>query len=872
MQLKIFIKITEETPMRKDRKLAFRLVAAALACGTLIGCGSGNNTATLNGVAAEGKAIAGTVVSLKDANGISRSATTDANGNFSFPLFGLSAPMMLKVTGAGGNYYTLLTADDSGKHINLTNFTHTIALMALNAADTAALDAHFASGDFRNLGNCALSAAEAAFLALLRNELGTIAGITDISPRFLNFTPASDDHDGDEADRLLTLFKPMPAGTTGFLSLNRPPESLRDISSVSYDGSSDDLLTAGLGKTGLAGTTPAYVDPNNPTAAELRRNAIYANYRAVLDINANSGYGTLYGPNVDKNNVAGAGEGKIAGKEYLAYSDDGSGRKNVTLMVQIPATFDVNNPCIVSGTSSGSRGIYGAIGSAGEWGLKNGCAVAYTDKGTGIGLHTFDDDTVNLRDGIRASRSSAGIGAIFAAVLEDAARTAFASLFPNRVAFKHAHSQQNPEKDWGKNTLNAVAFAFYALNQEYGSTVNGQTLKQRTITPKNTLVIASSISNGAGAALLAAEHDELGLIDGVAASEPQIQPSTSSGYSVQQNGSAISAQGKALYDYSTYAALYQPCVAGNANRCTSLVSKNLLAGADLAAQQADAKTKLKAYGWLPDSDPLQASHAGTNILVAVTYANAYGRFAVTDRICGFSFAATDGSGNPVALTAAQKAASFAAQNGIIGNVVYEDSVGGAKVYTLGVSPSTGLADQSLDGFLCLRSLVTGGDTVTGAALSGTLATQSQRVRTGIAEVQASGKLHGKPAIIVQGRSDTLVPVNHASRAYLGLNAAAEGASSKLRYIEVIHANHFDSFSNALPTLIVPLHVYLFRALDAMYANLKAGTALPPSQVVRTTTRADNTTPITNDNVPPIVASPAAGDAISVSGTTVNVPN
>ena len=204
--------------------------------------------------------------------------------------------------------------------------------------------------------------------------------------------------------------------------------------------------------------------------------------------------------------------------------------------------------------------------------------------------------------------------------------------------------------------------------------------------------------------------------------------------------------------------------------------------------------------------------------------------------------------------------------------MYEDSVGGAKGYTFGVSPSTTLADQSLDGFLCLRSLSTGVDTVTGAALTGTLATQSKRVRAGIAEVQASGNLHGKPAIIVQGRSDTLVPVNHASRAYLGLNAIAEGAGSKLRYIEVTNANHFDSFSNALPTLIVPLHVYLFRALDAMYANLKNGTALPPSQVLRTTTRTDATTLITNSNVPPIATSPAGGDTISVSGTTVNVPN
>jgi hydroxybutyrate-dimer hydrolase len=165
------------------------------------------------------------------------------------------------------------------------------------------------------------------------------------------------------------------------------------------------------------------------------------------------------------------------------------------------------------------------------------------------------------------------------------------------------------------------------------------------------------------------------------------------------------------------------------------------------------------------------------------------------------------------------------------------------------------------------------DPVTNAALTGTLATQSQRVQAGIAAVQASGNLQGKPAVIVQGRSDTLIPVNHASRAYLGMNAKVEGANSNLRYVEVTNANHFDANANAMPTVIVPLHVYLFRALDAVYANLNSGTALPPSQVVRTTTRANNTTLITTAaNLPLIAATPAAADAITVTAATVNVPN
>jgi hydroxybutyrate-dimer hydrolase len=158
-------------------------------------------------------------------------------------------------------------------------------------------------------------------------------------------------------------------------------------------------------------------------------------------------------------------------------------------------------------------------------------------------------------------------------------------------------------------------------------------------------------------------------------------------------------------------------------------------------------------------------------------------------------------------------------------------------------------------------------------LSGTLAAQSTRVQAGMAEVVATGNLHRKPAIIVHGRSDALIPVNFASRAYVGLNAAAEGSNSRLRYIEVGNANHFDSFTSSFPTQLVPLHVYLFRALDAMLASLRnPSVPLPPSQVVRTVTRADTSTPITIVNVPAIATTPTAGNAIVVSGTTVNIPN
>lgn len=112
------------------------------------------------------------------------------------------------------------------------------------------------------------------------------------------------------------------------------------------------------------------------------------------------------------------------------------------------------------------------------------------------------------------------------------------------------------------------------------------------------------------------------------------------------------------------------------------------------------------------------------------------------------------------------------------------------------------------------------------------------MQTGIAQTLRTGNLHGKPALIVQGRNDALLPVNHGARPYLGLNAQADG-NSRLSYIEVMNAQHFDGFIDLVPgydTLFVPLVLYEQRALDAVYANLKNGTPLPPSQVVRTTAR------------------------------------
>jgi hydroxybutyrate-dimer hydrolase len=669
------------------------------------------------------------------------------------------------------------------------------------------------------------------------------------------------------------------------------------VRAATYDGNSDDLLTAGLGASGLAGASPAFANPASPTAAELRRNAIYNNYRALVDIAANGGYGTLYGPNVDKDGNVTTGSGKIAGKEYIAYSDDGTGAQNVVLMVQVPNTFDATKPCIVTATSSGSRGVYGAIATAGEWGLKRGCAVAYTDKGSGNGFHDLQSNKVTLIDGTLADASTAGTAAHFRAAITDAARAAYNALFPNRVAFKHAHSQQNPEKDWGKNTLQAVEFAFYVLNEQFGSQDNG--FKRRTIGPSNTIVIASSVSNGGGAAIAAAEQDSDNLIDAVVVSEPNVQPKTIGGLTIKRGSKTITNFGKPLVDYFTYASIYQPCAAlavsgspgaallsatNSSNRCAALAAKGLVSGTTTAEQAADALARLHAYGWEAESDALQSSHYRLAVpAIAFTYTNTYGRFGVTDNLCGFSLANTDATGNVIAQNATLQAGLFSTGNGVPPttgvNIVYNDSVGGAKLDLLSTSPSTNLTDFALDGALCQRARATGVDPVSGSALTGTALAEAQRVQQGVAEVQLNGNLRNKPTIIVAGRSDTLLPLTHTSRAYFGkLNM--NGNASNARFIEVENGNHFDSFiDNALlpgyDARLIPMHYYFNQAMDRMWAYLTTGAALPDSQVVRTTPRGG--TPgaapaITKANVPSIATTATAANAITFASNTLTIPD
>ncbi len=664
-----------------------------------------------------------------------------------------------------------------------------------------------------------------------------------------------------------------------------------------YDGVSDDLLSGGLNQAGLMGPAPGFADPLNPTPAELRRRAIYNNYRAIVDPVAGGGIGLLWGPQSPGAPVIpGATPGLIPGVEYKAYLRVPGGHghvNNVPAAVQIPSHFDPAKPCIVAAMPSGSRSLYGAISIA-EWGLFKGCAIALPGKGTDTGFHLLGAEAsawaVDDLEGVYGAADAIGEDAQFA-LRPSRKLDAYIAANPYRVATKHAHSQINPERLWGRFGLAGIEFAFWALNDHFGK--KGAKRFDR----RNTLVIAAGASNGGGMALRALEDDGRGLIDGLVVTEPNIGPEAGRFVIRVGDDPPFDPAGRSLYDSITLMSVYAACAslapgaAGTpllppsalaANRCTSLSEKGLVSGATTAEHAASALAAIRAHGYAQAQDWGIASH--DNVLnlwraLQATYANAYGRFAVEDNVCGVSFAATDPTTfAPVPMTEANARKLFADSSGVPPtggvNLVADRAVGGPILENVAISPSTSRQDLNLDSALCFRALETG----EGLASGGDWARHA-RLKAGTRQVETSGRIHGRPAIVIHGRRDALVFPNLHSRAYYALNQQKEGAKSRLSYLEVTTGQHFDAFISFFLTNPVgvvqfaPLHYYFVLAMDAMYAHLTTGAALPPSQVVRPTPR--GAVPYDAGNVPALLPppsnSPASGDRITFEAGVLSIP-
>lgn len=558
----------------------------------------------------------------------------------------------------------------------------------------------------------------------------------------------------------------------------------------------DDLLSAGLGLAGLrAMVPPAFADATAPTPVELRRRAIWSNWRGIADLAPGGGFGDVYG-RVDT----------VPGREFSALATVPGARQPHRVLVQVPDGFDRKRRCVLVAPSSGSRGVYGAIAVAGAWGLPKGCAVAYTDKGTGTDYVDLD-----ARTGIRADGTPASFGT---------ETLAFAPEAPDGVggvAFKHAHSQDNPEADWGRHVRQAAEFALVALDEAFPA--------EAPFTFANTRVVAVGISNGGGAVLRAAEI-EGDWLDAVVAGEP----------SVLVDGDGAGTGSRALYDYTTEAMLLMPCALlamddlpqpplqaqarGQwTERCRALREAGLVDGTDADAQARDALARMRASGWTEEALRAGALSVGFDLwrAVAVTYASAYGRFGIAEHPCGHAWSAQNADGTRRAATAQERAAWWSDASGIPPGA-------GVGIVDDGNLDGSARIDPSLSRLQCLRGLWRGASV------------DAERVRKGVAETRAGLPSKGLPVTVIHGADDGLIPMAFTSAPYV---ARARAAGRDVRFWQVRRAQHFDAFLG-LPDYgarYLPMLPYVYRALDRTLDALEQGKPMPGDAVIDTVPRA-----------------------------------
>lgn len=587
-----------------------------------------------------------------------------------------------------------------------------------------------------------------------------------------------------------------------------------------YDGRSNDLLSAGLGLAGIQSATPPDAQPDDAEA--VRRRAIYMHYRGLIDRSEGGGFGRLYGTALANG---------IAGTEIVAMIPWRAQR--FAAVLQIPEQFDRDQPCLVMAPASGSRNAYGALPIVGEWALPRGCALLLHDKGVGAGV----------------ASATLGLNARGQVVpLDDAMWRPQAGIFqqsndPAAVAFRHLHDGAGAEADWGRMSLAALRWAIEMLQAQQPAT-------HRYRKPALT-VIAAGVSNGGAAALRAAEADAENLIDAVVAGEPNITPQTLQ--AVQVGKAAAQQVGIAALRQFPEVGLLLPCaVAGNPllppaaqlqarNHCAWLRQQGLLIAVDDNALAYEAAQRIRALG-LPDSvfalAPVTLSLGMYQSLLA-TYANAAAG-SPQPALCGIRAVPTQGALDAVALSRQYTDGS---------GLPPQDWLGTGEMKMAGLTP----AQQC-----CLRQTIH----------------DSPPVQQSLAQQTGSGQLGGRPVIIVHGRDDALIAVQHSSRPYFAL--LQQQGETRARYLEILHAHHFDAF-NALPgydRLFVPIHRYFLHAMDAMWAHLKDGAALPESQLVRTTPRAVDagaTEALSERHVPRWSAEPAPSEAIRWQDGVLYIP-
>ncbi|MEM6651186.1 MAG: 3-hydroxybutyrate oligomer hydrolase family protein [Pseudomonadota bacterium] len=568
----------------------------------------------------------------------------------------------------------------------------------------------------------------------------------------------------------------------------------------------DDLLSAGLGIENLK-------NPERPLGATPRMAAVQKDIRDLIN---------LSDPSLTRHDAF----PHVEGWEHLALIRLQGLTQPITISVLIPSDFDTDRPTLVVAPSSGSRGVMGAIGDIGLWALPLGCAIALTDKGTG-GAQLLAQDLCFGPDFEPVEHPDAPTNF---RLKPTPALKRFIKSAPHSVALKHAYSGENVEAFWPQSVLATAEYASrLLLNRSHVSPV--------AFNPAKLKVIAAGVSNGGGAVLKGVERDKAGRLHAAVVVEPNITTYLRKPIKVFVGETRLDLPGRSLVDYATAmnmlvpAALLSPTLEKmpfaemnlvNSKRLsewsTQLTKSGLLEGKSARERATDALRKISATGFPKCGQPLLHAMSFMQIWPAVSHAFvcANGRYPVEADPIGASvrLATTDEYGHELQQLGPADPETLRFYGALSGGL----SPGGGAVTLY----KNGSPLPDLDDAVQLRRL----------AKKGGFA--GRRLRSGARETFANAAAPGCPVMILHGRCDTLISVNHSSRTYVASLFASGADRQQVRYYEHEAGQHFESLLS-IPLFSEkydPLLPSFFQLLSAARHHLFADTALPPSQVIR----------------------------------------
>lgn len=529
---------------------------------------------------------------------------------------------------------------------------------------------------------------------------------------------------------------------------------------------SDDLLSAGLGLAGLSGELPmpqslAEIDP-----VLLRRRAIYSNWRGIASL----GRGDA---------VQRALDAPVPGRELHARVQLPGMAQPSRFLLQLPDHFDPRRPRLLVTSSSGSRGIYGAIALAGGWGLPRGWAVAYTDRGAGTDWFDVDTRTAPGLDGMLTENPAEQLFA--------PGPSEWAGLPPKSILTKHAFGGHHAETRWGDFVEHARGMAWQVLQRLFDG------LARRRVS------VAVGLSNGGGAVLRVLEKPH--GFDGIVALAPNVH----------------APGGRAFPRYAVEAAAWMPLAQlapqlddapspvpravieahAEAARETLQQAGWLRPGGSLAAEARQAYRWLRRRGW--PRQTLAAARVTTAFdfwaSAMPTYLAAAGRLSALELagpdLLGCHFAAapelkSDGGDLP----------------GLRRMLRWSDSAG--------IVPGFDAAIEH--GLASAARTVRMAELVRGQGGWGT------RVRRGL-DATCVGPIRAPcPTTVIHGRADGLIPSVFSSEPWV---RAVRGSLPRLRVHWLDRTPHFDAFLGipGYGDRLEPLLPHGYAALDTMAPEL-----------------------------------------------------